>query len=294
MKRMKHGLLAVAGALALTGCSTLTNDEAPANDVAGPTVISFDHGATDTLVELGLEDKILAVPRSGLPDYLADLADGRRDAGNLKTPDLDVVADVAPDLVLVTGRQGESLEALEAITQVQNVSLLGDNYREAVQVRVLGLGTLYGMYNEASQSLKELWQYVDQTRADISGNPQVAVVTHNDGKFSLRDEAVVFQLLELEQPPVPAGVESVTRGTRVFTPVTPDVLAQMAPQHLFVVDRSAAIGAGGLDADKLRKDLAAAGGESISVTVLSPPLWYLSGGGLQSVRLQVDEVADAL
>ena len=49
-----------------------------------------------------------------------------------------------------------------------------------------------------------------------------------------------------------------------------------------------------LDVDQLRGDLGAAGGGAIDVTVLSPELWYLSGGGLQSVRLQVEEVVDAL
>lgn len=293
MKSMKHWLLAAVGAMALTGCGTFSGEEASVA-VPGPTVISFDHGATDTLVELGFEDKILAVPKTGLPDYLGNLADGRPDAGNLKTPDLDVVADVAPDLVLVTGRQGDSLEDLETIAEVQDVSLLGDDYRESVRIRVLGLGTLYGRFNEANTSLQELWAFVDQQRDGIAGKPQVAVVTHNDGNLSLRDEAVVFQLLDLDQPPVPDGVESVTRATRMFTPVTPEVLADMAPEHLFVVDRSAAIGAGVLDADQLRSDLAAAGAADIRVTVLSPRLWYLSGGGLQSVRLQVQEIVDAL
>lgn len=293
MKTIKHWLLTAVGAAALTGCGTFSGEQATV-EISGPTVISFDHGATDTLVELGLADKILAVPKTGLPDYLSDLADGRADAGNLKTPDLDVVADIDPDLVLVTGRQGESQEALEAITQVQNVSLLGDNYREAVRIRVLGLGTLYGRYNEASAGLQALWDDVEQARAGISGSPSVVVVTHNDGNFSLRDDAVVSQLLELERPAVPAGVESLTRGSRVFTPVSPAVLAEMAPQHLFVVDRSAAIGAGRLDEAALRQALNAAGGDNIQVTVLSPRLWYLSGGGLQSIRLQVDEIVNAL
>ena len=35
-------------------------------------------------------------------------------------------------------------------------------------------------------------------------------------------------------------------------------------------------------------------GASTHVVVLNPGLWYLSGGGLQSVRLQVDEVVNAV
>lgn len=285
---IKYGLAAMVAAAILSGCATTRQD------LAGPTVISFDHGATDTLVELGLEDKLVAIPKRGLPDYLDDLAEGRPDAGNLKVPDLDVVRAVAPDLVLVTGRQSESLDDLEAIAEVQDVSLLGDDYREAVRIRVLGLATLYGQYEQAETRLTELWQYVAKERKAIEGNPQVVVVTHNQGNFSLRDEPVVSQLLALGRPAVPAGVEPVTRGTRVFIPVTPAVLAEMAPAHLFVVDRSAAIGDEPLDAETLRQALAAGGAEDVPVTVLSPELWYLSGGGLQSVRLQVQEIVDAL
>ncbi|UZD66191.1 ABC transporter substrate-binding protein [Marinobacter sp. AN1] len=285
---IKSFVAAALGTAFLTGCASLSQEP------VGPDVISFDHGATDTLVALGFDEKIVAIPQTGLPEYLSGLSAGRPDAGNLKTPDLAVVRELAPDMVLVTGRQAESLEELQAITQVQDVSLLGDDYREAVQIRVLGLATLYGQLDEAGEKLDQLWRFVEEQRDGLAGSDPVAVVTHNQGKFSLRDEPVVFQLLNLEAPRVPEGVESVTRGTRVFTPVTPANLATMAPSHLFVVDRSAAIGDEPLDVDQLRRDLDAAGGGTIDVTVLSPELWYLSGGGLQSVRLQVEEVVDAL
>lgn len=285
---MKSLAAAALGSAILAGCATFSQDP------VGPEVISFDHGATDTLVALGLESKLMAIPQTGLPDYLKGLASDLPDAGNLKTPDLEVVRELAPDLVLVTGRQSESLDELQAIVQVQDVSLLGNDYREAVQIRVLGLATLYGQLEEGKEALNELWQFVDQQRGALAGSQPVAVVTHNQGRFSLRDEPVVFQLLDLKPADVPEGVESVTRGTRVFTPVTPQDIATMAPTHLFVVDRSAAIGDEPLDAEQLSRDLAAAGGQAIDVTVLTPSLWYLSGGGLQSVRLQVEEIAEAL
>lgn len=286
--KIKSLAAAALGTAILAGCATFSQEP------VGPEVISFDHGATDTLVALGLESKIVAVPQTGLPDYLKDAVADLPDAGNLKTPDLNVVRELAPDLVLVTGRQSESLDDLQAIVQVQDVSLLGNDYREAVQIRVLGLATLYGQLEEGKEALEELWKYVDQQRSALADSQPVAVVTHNDGNFSLRNEAVVFQLLDLKAAAVPAGVESITRGTRVFTPVTPENLAAMAPAHLFVVDRSAAIGGEPLDAEELSRNLAAAGGEAIDVTVLTPALWYLSGGGLQSVRLQVEEIVDAL
>ena len=57
-------LVAVAG---LAACAT---------PGSGPTVVSYDHGALDTLVALGQRQRVLAVPKAGLPDYLAEVAAG--------------------------------------------------------------------------------------------------------------------------------------------------------------------------------------------------------------------------
>ena len=57
--------------------------------------------------------------------------------------------------------------------------------------------------------------------------------------------------------------------------------------------RRAAIGDEPADADQLRATLADAGAES-QLVLLTPALWYLSGSGLQSLALQIDEVVSAL
>lgn len=44
----------------------------------------------------------------------------------------------------------------------------------------------------------------------IGGEPEVLVVTHNDGKYSLRLEPVVSELLGLGIPEVPEGTETIT------------------------------------------------------------------------------------
>lgn len=63
-------LIAAAG---LAACTTQ-----PAEHSGGPTVVSFDHGALDTLVALGQKAQVLAVPKAGLPDYLQEVAAGCR------------------------------------------------------------------------------------------------------------------------------------------------------------------------------------------------------------------------
>lgn len=283
--------LAAAATLGIS--LTLSLPLLAAGPVAG--VISFDHGSLDTLDALGLSDQVVAVPKQGLPDYLARYADGDYpDVGGLKTPDLDQLRKLQPGLILVTGRQAGQQEALQAIAEVRNVGLTASSYREGVNTRVQELAELFGAQQRAVRALTELWAHVEQQREAIAGEPLVLVVTHNNGNYGLRQEPVVTELLALAAPALPAGVVSVTRGTRVFTPLTVADIAAMAPDLVLVVDRSAAIGDLPLDKSALESALADQGATATAVTVLSPGLWYLSGGGLESIRLQVDEVVAAL
>ncbi|MEC8823511.1 MAG: ABC transporter substrate-binding protein [Pseudomonadota bacterium] len=287
MTSMKRIMAFALAGITLTGCATTT-------EVTGPTVISYDHGALDTLLELGLEEKVVAIPHQSLPDYLADLGARLPDAGGLKTPDLALATDLKPGLVLMTGRQGaEALTSFAKAAPVRDVTLEGNDLQAAVNDRVLSLAGYYGLEEVAGVELDALWQHVEAQKATLADAGTVTVVTHNNGNFSLRQEALVYELLALTPAAVPDSVQPVVRGERTFYPVTADVLAQMAPDTLLVVDRSAAIGDEPLAPETLKASLAEAG-VSTEVVVLNPGLWYLSGGGLQSVRLQVDEVVNAV
>lgn len=260
-----------------------------------PSVISFDHGSLDTLDALGLSNHILAVPKQSLPAYLAHYSrDVYPDAGGLKSPDLPMIEKLAPELVLITGRQGDLLDQLSNDITVVNVGLPEGSFAEGVNEQVLNLASRFGSREKARIALEELWDYVAKQKQRIGGEPEVLVVTHNDGKYSLRLEPVVSELLGLGIPEVPEGTETITRGTRTFTPLSPDVMAVMAPDIILVVDRSAAIGSTPLNRSQLSDRLAELGAAESRVTILSPGLWYLSGGGLRSIRLQVDEVLTAI
>lgn len=163
-----------------------------------------------------------------------------------------------------------------------------------VNEQVLNLASRFGSREKARIALEELWDYVAKQKQRIGGEPEVLVVTHNDGKYSLRLEPVVSELLGLGIPEVPEGTETITRGTRTFTPLSPDVMAVIAPDIILVMDRSAAIGSTPLNMSQLSDRLAELGAAESRVTILSPGLWYLSGGGLRSIRLQVDEVLTAI
>ncbi|WP_445395929.1 ABC transporter substrate-binding protein [Zobellella sp. An-6] len=263
--------------------------------LAAERVASFDHGSLDTLDALGLGEQVVAVPKQALPGYLARYAaDGYVDIGGLRSPDFAALTAAAPSLILITGRQGDLQARLEAVAPVRDMSLAGEGYWEGFSHKVRTLAGEFEASAAADQALAELERDIAELRNGMDTDSRVLVVTHNDGRYSLRNDPVVSGLLGLEAPALPAGVESRSSGNRTFTPLTPAQIAQAAPDVLLVVDRSAAIGTGALDPAALRGELDAAGGESVKLGYLSPALWYLSGGGLQSLRLQLEEVAEAL
>ena len=262
-----------------------------------PKAAIFDLGSLDTITALGLESQVVGVPKQVLPDYLKQFNDTRyTDVGGLKTPDLTALKTLDPDLIVITGRQAVQKDALEAISKVKQVDASGGNYWESFSANVNSLAAFFNAQEAAQTALVALNTNIESTKADIKGNPTILVVTHNNGSFGLRDEPIATQLLGLEQSKVPAHVTPQKRGARTFTSLSISDIAEMNPTTLFIVDRSAAIGntKESLDIEKLQTELAAQGGQSIQVAYLSPKLWYLSGNGLQSLRIQVKEIADAL
>lgn len=253
--------------------------------------VVLDFGALDTLDALGLQASVVAVPRQGLPEYLSQYDDERyADVGGLKTPNLETIAKLSPSMVLMTSRSGEHREALEEITTVVDVSLGTDtDYMTAFDANIRKLAERFGAGEQAEKKLKELHEKVSKARTEVPKEAKVLVVTHNDGRLMLNKHPVVYQVLQLPEPVLPPNVKSEKRGERVFTPLSVEAIQEIKPAVLLVVDRSAAIGGEPLHPESLQKSLG-----NTKIKVLSPALWYLSGGGLQSLSLQIDEVVDAL
>ena len=264
---------------------------------SSPTAAIFDLGSLDTMAALGLEAHVVGVPKQTLPDYLTQFKDARyTDVGGLKTPDMETLKALSPDIVVITGRQAASKAELATVSTVKQVDASSDDYWQSLRNNVTSLTALFDAKASADTALAALNTSIETSKMAIEGAPTVLFVTHNNGSFGLRDEPIATQLLGLTTSPLPAQVKPQQRGTRTFTSLTVSDMAEMTPTTLFIIDRSAAIGntKEALDIEKFKADLAAQGGQSIKVAYLSPKLWYLSGNGLQSLNMQIKEITDAL
>lgn len=267
----------------------------PGNAQAEQRIASFDLGSLDTLDALGLSDQVVGVPKSSLPNYLEQYAEGTySDIGGLRSPDMEALSESEPSLILYTGRQGDWEDELGEIAPLLNTSLQGDDYLSTFDANVRELASRLDAEAQAEEALERLHTEIESQREALSNAPSTLVVTHNGGNLMLNQHPVVHDVLGVKELEMPESVTSEKRGERTFTPLSAEAIAKINPDIVLVVDRSAAIGDEPADADSLRKTLQDAGADNAQVVMLTPALWYLSGGGLQSLALQVEEVAAAL
>lgn len=258
-------------------------------------VVLFDFGTYDSLFELGLAERVVALPGANIPDYLKNnIAANMADAGGMKSPNVATLSALKPDLIVITGRQGASYKALSAIAPTLNLTIDAEDYLPSLKSNLDILGQLFGNADAVEREWKKLSDQLAQSRAQIvqSAVPSLALM-HNNGKLMPIHQTIIFDVLKANELKLPAGEKSAEKKRH---PATSAQIAELSPGAIFIVDRSAAIGA-----DKL--DLKAFEDQNIKATpayqqgriaYLTPDLWYLSGGGLQSLALQIKAVTDVL
>ncbi|MGP9807703.1 ABC transporter substrate-binding protein [Halomonas sp. AOP12-C2-37] len=257
-------------------------------------IATFDLGSLDTLGALGASEQVVGLPKQSLPDYLSAYSgDAYTDLGGLKNPDFEAIADSEPSLILYTGRQSDWETELAEIAPLLNTRLQGDNYLASFDENVRQIASHIDAEAHAEEALEALHADIEAQRETLSNAPRTLVVTHNGGNLMLNQHPVVHDVLGVAALEMPDSVTSETRGTRTFTPLSPDAIAEIAPDVVLVIDRSAAIGDEPVNAEALAQALDDAGANT-KLVLLTPALWYLSGGGLQSLKLQIDEVVGAL
>ncbi|WP_246286639.1 ABC transporter substrate-binding protein [Vreelandella maris] len=292
---MMSKLLSTALSTTLVATATATLLFSAVSAAADQRIATFDLGSLDTLDAFGLSEQVVGVPKASLPNYLEQYAaETYTDIGGLRSPDMDAISASEPSLILYTGRQGDWEAELGDIAPLLNTSLQGDDYLAAFDANVRELAGQLDADSQAEEALEILHAEIESQREALSDAPRTLVVTHNGGNLMLNQHPVVHDVLGVDTLEMPDSVTSETRGTRTFTPLSADAIAEIDPEFVLVVDRSAAIGDEPGDADSLSQTLSDAGAENARVVMLTPALWYLSGGGLQSLRLQIEEIAAAL
>lgn len=294
---MRIGLVTtlLTSSIVMTNAQSTKETSIPNNPKS---VASFDLGVVDTLDQLQVPVK--ALPKQTLPKYLEKYkATSYVDVGGLKSPNIEKIKQLKPDLIVISGRQQVQYDEFSKIAPTINLGVDPKEYERSFKNNMIMLGKLFNKLPEISNELAIIDTKAQDIQKDTKKSPAKTLVTvHYKGRLMAADQTshaglingwLGFKGIDLSE----------IKNKRNDTPrlvLDSKEIASLNPDILFVIDRGEAIGEEKLDTNKIedRYIKQTNAYKHNKIIYLTPDLWYLSGNGLQSVSLQMDEVARAL
>src|SRR5690625_1936448 len=312
MKRVLYGLAILILALVAVGCSSNTDEGSNSDETSnemitiehelGSTevkknpedIVVFDFGILDTLDELGID--VVGLPQMNIPSYLDKYAsDDYENVGSLKEPDFEKIAEINPELIIISSRQAELMDQFEEIAPTVYLGLDTSRYLDSFKENMGVVAELF----DKEEEMEEKRAALDEEIADVVAqaeelNENALIVLANDDKISAYGPSSRFGIIHdvLGVEPADDGIEVSTHGMNVSF----EYVADTNPGILYVIDRSAAIGEGEVAKQLIENPLVERTDayKNDRIYYLDPDFWYLSGGGLQSVSEMIEEIATSL
>ncbi len=257
-------------------------------------VVVFDNGSLDTLDALGVGDKVIGAATKNLPAYLEKYQEVES-AGGIKEPDLEKINEMQPDLIIISGRQSDYQEQLSQIAPTLYLAMDAENPWKSMQENVTTLAKIFDKEKEAEEKLTDLTKQIDEVKEKANALDQTALVTLvNEGQLSAYGSGsrfgLVHDLFGFKQ--ADDRIEASTHGQSVSY----EYVLEKNPRILFVIDRTQAIGGDTSNDNVAANELVAQtdAGKNDQVISLQSDVWYLSGGGLESMNLMIEDVKQAL
>ncbi|MBX9101863.1 siderophore ABC transporter substrate-binding protein [Streptococcus anginosus] len=299
-------LLAACGANKQTNSKTTNSSSASSEvtvktangDVKVPTnpkkIVTLDLGAADTIRALGKESSIVGMPKKTLPTYLKNLPSSIKNVGNMKEPDMEAIAALKPDLIIASGRTAQYVKKLKEIAPTVLFQTDNKDYWSSSKKNILSLASIFGEdgTKKAKSELAKLDKEIQTVvAANEKSNKNALAMMLNEGAMSAFGAKSRFAFLysTLKFKPTDAKIKESRHGQEVSF----ESIKQINPDIIFVLNRTLAIGGdNSANKDLLNNSLIQETNAAKNKTIvnLTSDLWYLSGGGLESTKLMIEDV----
>lgn len=312
------GAAAAAVTATLAACGSSSADTATSGSASGDTVevttargkatapknpgkvAVLDISLVDTMVELGLTDSIVALPKKNLPERLKSQfsSDKIVDTGSLKEPDFDSIAQAGPDLIMIAGRTAGLYDQLTPISKnVLDFTVDPKDYLKNFTTTTEQIGAVFGKEKEAKKKIEEIDARVEDIRKKAEKlDGTTAILMVSGGKVTTyapgsRFGGIIYDALGFK--PMVESTKDAAHGDTISF----EFIAEKNPARAFVVDRDAAIGDEGkgakavLDNDVVKR---ADAFKNDSVVYVDSHAWYISSTGIASLNSILDDAEKGL
>lgn len=258
-------------------------------------VVVFELGILDAMQVLGIQDAVVAAPKSSLSGYLETLnRDDLVDVGSVKEPDFEKIYGTKPDLIIIGGRQASMIDKFTEIAPTISMAVDNNNYTESFKANMNILGELFGVEDKVVEQVSVLEKEMEVVKAKVEEKGYNTLITLiNDGSVSAYGNNSRFSLInDLGFTNVDTTLEEVTHGQTVSF----EYIVEKDPDFLFVLDRGAIMGDAVPAKEILENELikTTKAYKEGNIVYLSPQPWYLSGGGLTSTKMMIEDIANAV
>lgn len=261
-------------------------------------IAAYDVAAIDSLHALGADP--VAVPDNIFISYLSDIAASATKVGTLFEPDLEALAGVGPDLIVVGGRSATQRDSVAQVATAIDMTIGPDLVQDA-KARITAYGTLLGKEAEAEALNASIDDKLAEVAAAGEGKGSALIVLTNGPKLSAYGEGSRFGwILDVAGLTDVASEFRPKEGEEVAShgnSISHEFIAEQNPDWLIVLDRGAAIGEDGPSAQTTLSNPLVEGTTAWKegqVIYLSPAVLYIGAGGYQGLTSLLDELIAGL
>lgn len=257
-------------------------------------VVVFDYGVLDSLDKLGID--VVGLPKSSVPSYLSKYRDAKyANVGTLQEPDFEAINALKPDLIIISGRTSAHYEQLSRLAPTVYMGLDFGDYIASVQANLRTLGRIFGVEDAVEAELARIQEALERVQS-LSTDKRALVLLVTGGRANAYGPGSRYGFIydELGLSAVDETIVAATHGQVISW----EYVLVHDPDFLFVIDRDAVVSGGGgqtarqvVENQLVRFTKAYAQG---NIVYLEPSYWYLSGGGLRSLEMMIDDIEQAL
>lgn len=216
-------------------------------------VVALDNRTFETLADWGIQ--LAAVPKGVMPadsPYVAD--ESVLDIGNHREPNLEIIAAVEPELVIIGQRFASFYEDIKAL--VPNAAVInldfnvsesaenpGENLVNGFKNTTLALGKIFNRNDEAKALVEEFDNAIEKAKLAYNGSDRIMSVIVSGGNIGFaapRSGRVWGPLYEIFGW-VPALDINNASSDHQGDEISVEAIAQSNPDWIFVLDRDAAV-----------------------------------------------------